>query len=493
MQRTPVNMLTRQGAKNLVPEDEAEQGAIANYNLLESDLLPRDSVTKDNASKDSLQKERQELKAEVRAMRKEREVLRDMAEMLANLRSEVTQLREQREPQDIPSRQPFGVDDSFLDNIPPELPPAPKITYREATEFVPFFDGYNIPLNKFVSACRQARDILPPTYERSLTRLLIAKLRGRAHSAVADEPCDTVTQLIDLLVSAFGSIKNVAQYRGELTAIHLKAREHILDYIDRVKELRSSILDGERRARGHLSDETVREINELTAQSFCDGLPTYYRLQLKSEHYQLPFAAFAAAKVIAKRAELERQWFETKYERPFDKTPISKYNVAPTTPTVKYNPETRNLPTYRESDYRTYRDPSRPLQDNRESRYRESPRDIKYIRQPPSNERTTQQQVREKPRHDSVPTPKQQPREPNQGQIRIEKWCRYCKNPGHEISECRKREYYNSIKGNQGNVQDPPRKTDAPRADPSLSRPINLIEKPVEEPSTSTKSLTAPR
>lgn len=52
-------------------------------------------------------------------------------------------------------------------------PPAPKVSFREATESVPYFDGYNIPLQQFTRACRRAREIVPPSGERNLTKLLI--------------------------------------------------------------------------------------------------------------------------------------------------------------------------------------------------------------------------------------------------------------------------------------------------------------------------------
>ncbi|KYM96838.1 hypothetical protein ALC62_12489 [Cyphomyrmex costatus] len=77
--------------------------------------------------------------------------------------------------------------------------PEIKVSFREATESVPYFDGYNIPLSRFTRACRRAREIVPPTAERNLTKLLINKLGNRAYYAVEDEPCESISDLIDLL------------------------------------------------------------------------------------------------------------------------------------------------------------------------------------------------------------------------------------------------------------------------------------------------------
>lgn len=187
----------------------------------------------------------------------------------------------------------------------------PKVSFREATESVPNFDGYNIPLTQFTRACRRARDIIPPHSESNLTKLLINKLRGRAYYAVEDEPCDTVAQLVDLLNGAFGSPQTIDQYRGELSAIYLKPYEHVLDYISRVKDLRMTILDTERRLKGQLDLHFLSEIDQLTSRSFCDGLPLEYKLQMRTDKYLPHTDAFAIAKTIAKRRELDKLRYET--------------------------------------------------------------------------------------------------------------------------------------------------------------------------------------
>lgn len=97
----------------------------------------------------------------------------------------------------------------------------PKVSFREATESVSSFEGYNIPLAQFTRACPRAREIVSPSSERNLTKLLINKLRGKAYYAVEDEPCDSMTQMMDLLNGAFGSPKTIDQYRGELSTIYL--------------------------------------------------------------------------------------------------------------------------------------------------------------------------------------------------------------------------------------------------------------------------------
>lgn len=225
----------------------------------------------------------------------------------------------------------------------------PKVSFREATESVPNFDGYNISLPQFTRACRRAREIIPPHSERNLTKLLINKLRGRAYYAVEDEPCDTVTQLVDLLNGAFGSPKTIDQYRGELSAVYLKPDEHVLDYISRVKDLRTTILDTERRFKGQLDLHFLAEIDQLTSRSFCDGLPLDYRIQMKTDKYLPHTEAFAIAKTIAKRQELDKTRYETRsrVEREYrDMKPIGR-PLAHSTPQRDNGYFARNEPTTR--------------------------------------------------------------------------------------------------------------------------------------------------
>lgn len=120
-----------------------------------------------------------------------------------------------------------------------------------------------------------------------------------------------MTQLIDLLTGAFSSPKTTDQYRGELSTSYLKPNGHMLDFITRIKELRSAILDTERRQRGMLPNHVIEDVDALIARSFCDGLPLEFRLQLAQSHYAKPFEAFSYVKVLAKRRELDNKRFET--------------------------------------------------------------------------------------------------------------------------------------------------------------------------------------
>lgn len=340
----------------------------------------------------------------------------------------------------------------------------PRISFREALESVPLFDGNNVPLSQFTRACRRARDIIPPAGERSLTRLLLNKLRGRAHLAVLDEPCDSITQLTDLLTGAFGVHKTIDQYRGELSTTFMKSSEHMLEYIGRIKDMRGSILDAERRRRGSLPPGVIQEIDALTARSFCDGLPFEYSSLVKDEHYVNPFEAFNFVKIISKRKELDKERLDsTRHggrhtERHVH--PIGK-PLAQSTPAKSYNP--REPLKYNEKAYTPAR-----------QSFGHSPR---FTGENPwqdrgNNNTRTGQGNRLEPRLDD--------RRPIRSENLIV--CRYCKTPGHSIDECRKRQYNNSMRS-QGNPRPPPREKDEPRAGTAKEseRPVRVIAEIAEE------------
>lgn len=309
----------------------------------------------------------------------------------------------------------------------------PGISLREIVDTIPSFDGYNISLQRFINACRRAKNLLPRSMEEHLTTLLINKLHGRAYIAIEDEVCKNVTDLIDLLTSTFGVNKTTDQYRGELSTIYMKPEEHILDYINRTKELRSAVIDSSRRDRNaeHLS----RDIDDLTIRAFCDGLPRTYKLEMKPQEYYTPTEAYAAARKISKDLEVERQRYGRRFSE--DKPPLPQSARYGKRPDTQYN---------QPSGYT-----------NDRNRY--------------------SSEVRHESRRNAENNVSILPRSP--------KFCSYCRRTGHIIEECFKKQR-NEKSHASGNEKSPARR-DAPRTDYTKSRPVQITtaKKDEEKPSTS--------
>ncbi|KAL2718683.1 uncharacterized protein V1478_012559 [Vespula squamosa] len=79
--------------------------------------------------------------------------------------------------------------------------------------------------------------------------------------------------------------------------------EHILDYIDRIKDLHQAIYDEERYRTRELTEEQQNEIDEFTLNSFCDGLPFEYSLKITAETCENLLDIFAKARHLYTRKE----------------------------------------------------------------------------------------------------------------------------------------------------------------------------------------------
>lgn len=429
-------------------------------------------------------------------------VLKDeMLRGMSNLRAELNAVK-------INQSSVAGMPDPYEQDYPLEAPvnyarnsrdlsPRPKVSFREATEGVPIFDGYNVPLQQFIRACRRAREIVPPSSERNLTKLLINKLRERAYYAVEDEPCDSVADLIDLLSGAFGPVKTIDQCRGELSVAFMMPGEHMLDYISRIKDMRSAILDAERRQRGPLYDRVVQKIDDLTARSFCDGLPLSFRIQLTEECRTNLSVAFATAKTLAEREELDRERYKAHF-----KNAESWHRANSNNRNINTNDQSRPRFTSRDTRQRpenntrgqnysnnnnargqNYNNNSNRGQDynndnnNRGQRYNNNSNN----RAQNYNNNNNYQHPKNRVENQRAPV-EYKPNNPETGH-REHKYCNYCKASGHEWRECRKRPSNENPR--QGNANGPSNHRDEPRAGPSQTRPVRIIDaSPSEMPAS---------
>ncbi|XP_036142126.1 uncharacterized protein LOC118645358 [Monomorium pharaonis] len=283
--------------------------------------------------------------------------------------------------------------------------PYPKSYVRDALDLVPKYDGHNIPVWQFARACKRARDSIPSVDEAHFVRLLRNKLNHHAYLAVEDETHLTVDKFLDTLKRTFGPGRSSNYYRGQLSIVYKKPSEHILDYIGRIKDLRTAIIEGDQtNLNRSLTEPETSSIDSFTLEAFYEGLPREYRVELKAEGYHN--LTDACSKVITISKRLEREEARERNSRP------ARSDAAPT----------RTLP------------PTRILQRDDSS--------TNNAGSPYNN--------------------------------REQKICGYCKNFGHLVHECRKRQYHESTSA-RGLGQ-----WDAPRSWKGSSRSsLGLLPKPV--------------
>ncbi|XP_046590213.1 calponin homology domain-containing protein DDB_G0272472-like [Neodiprion lecontei] len=171
---------------------------------------------------------------------------------------------------------------------------------------VPSFDGENVAFSLFVRACRRAKGVIAPRLEKQLVRNIKAKLKDKAYIVVEDQTFDTLESFLDKLSSVFTPSRSVNFYRGELARIFKGPSEHIIEYIGRIKDLKTSILECERRANGSIDEETEKSIESETLKGFIEGLPTEFSTGLYLKGYTSLPEAFDGAIDLGKRFDMEK-------------------------------------------------------------------------------------------------------------------------------------------------------------------------------------------
>ncbi|KAL2734740.1 enzymatic polyprotein endonuclease reverse [Vespula maculifrons] len=329
-------------------------------------------------------------------------------------------------------------DDAFYDSFE-----SYNISIREAINMVPQYDGYSISIGTFTRACKRARELILFNAEETATRLIIKKLRGQVYSIVKDYNIYSIDRLCDILWENL-----YTQYKVELSSIYMDQDEHIFEFIDRVKDLRQVICNEERYKSHELTEEKRKEIDEFILISFCHGLPLEYRLKITPDTCEDLLDAFVKARKFYAEIKLDRLRYQ-EYQQPQD------FRDRPTTSncdkTGIKNRNTRAINSNPAPKSCTY---CNKLGHNKDECYK----------------RKRKQQIRseESLRRDypfPLPAPPHRFQSNSHGP---RKECRYCKNMGHTIEECRKKLWQDK---SSGNANIPPRK-DATSEANQQQRPI---------------------
>ncbi|KYN30065.1 hypothetical protein ALC57_00475 [Trachymyrmex cornetzi] len=136
--------------------------------------------------------------------------------------------------------------------------------------------------------------------------MLRNKLSHHAYLAIEDETHETIAKFLESLKKTFGPDRSTYYYRGKLSIAYKKQSEHILDYIGRVKDLVTAIIEGDQsNLNRKLTHVETHLIESYALEAFYKGLPSKYRVELKAEGYTNFTDACAKAITIHKRLEKE--------------------------------------------------------------------------------------------------------------------------------------------------------------------------------------------
>jgi len=378
-----------------------------------------------------------QLRAQQQAVQREREVMEKRAteaidaaslmQVLTRIQGELSQL--QRLPEQIVALEQRVNENSRVasaydecQSIPErdELPgPLPTLKLKDVASNIPAYDGYKISVFQFARACERARDLLSSVQEPQLVQFIINKLEGDAYQVIEGNAYTRVTDLLDKLKAIFAPNKSIAQYRGELANAYKLPSETLLKYAGRIKDLRFAIVDGNRRQGKNLNLTSLKEIDEEVLEAFINGLPS--QIITRMEHRQINDldTAIEWAVKISKGLEVEKLRERQSSQR---LAPVVRSDVRNTE-----QPEPKSI----------LKNPDGP-----------------------------------------TPRPWIKPLVPGQPGPNSPDVCRYCKSPGHIISNCKKLAYRNSVQGS-GNAESRPTASAARDTAQTTAHPISIQEEPM--------------
>lgn len=308
----------------------------------------------DAASPANLEQEVRDIKEKERVLNQRTEMLENMMRTLTGILSGLrppepsTSMPNDQTPTSVPPPLNFstpghsniGIAGSPIGASPPFVSssPYPKSYLRDALELVPKYDGHNIPVWQFARACKRAKETVPLVDEAQFVRMLRNKLSHHAYLAVEDEVHLTLNKFLDTLKKIFGPGRSSNFYRGQLSIAYKKPTEHVLDYIGRIKDLRTAIIEGDQTNLDRsLTEVELSSINSFVLEAFYEGLPREYRIELCAEGYT-DFSD-ACSKVITIGKRLEREELRNRGSRnPRDNSSPQPKILQRDSPVANQNP-----------------------------------------------------------------------------------------------------------------------------------------------------------
>jgi len=408
---------TRSGAGSRGSSEAGDNISPAEIEILQKRLNEKEKILQEQAQALKMkQTELQEIEANLNKEKNAAVGIEGLSSILNNLTKEISALKVLPEqvqwltervtslsavPKDIQSNNfPTGPEPFVRTDIPSENRPTidavSPIRFKDVIDSIPRYDGHKMSIFQFSKICERALKLIPPQQEPYLIQLIINKLQGHAYTAIEGMTFHTLPHMINHLKKIFGPNKSLNQYRGELGNLYMMPNEDIFNYVERAKDLRTAIIDGEIDMYGSLLPQDEDRIDHDVLESFINGLPSDLLVRVKLEGRtdtldNVITSTIQLTKTLEAESKRKKGSYHVNVNKPFNN------------PRVDYTAK-QNSPPERSFETRSVNSPFiKPLTPG----------------QPGPNSPT-------------------------------EKVCRYCKIPGHLVNECRKLAYRQSLQNSSG-------------------------------------------
>lgn len=360
------------------------------------------------------------------------------------------------------------ISNSFKSN--PNTMATANVSIKYALEAIPIFDGQNIPLSHFIEGCIEAKNMLPSDQELVLVKVVRNKLRGDARRVIQGSEYNDLTSLCRFLKSVYTPTKTVYQLQGELGSVCQKSGESVLTYTNRIKDLGNRIIEAHIVENGGQMDPAFKSsCDKALVDCFLRGVHSDIENKIERQaniQGTMLSAIKAETEIKQKTALLKSQSMRREVHQDASRE-YERVHLIQNEPIICQL--CNEIGHTADKCYKFINQNSKPkenffqtnaqFQPNRQNNHADIAQIVREVVSALQNGTTNSYQS-------------------NSSLI-----CNYCKNPGHTIANCRKREYNNMQQNqqsqlqNQGNLKDLPG-TSATREIPQTTqmRSIYLIQ-----------------
>lgn len=312
------------------------------------------------------------------------------------------------------------------------------ISLRDAAETILPFDGKNMPVAQFANSCLHAKNMISPTAEYGLVQMIKNKLVGPALRVALSGEYNDIESLLNVLRTRFAPVYSSSQLHGELAKVTQYPDESVVDYGSRVSMILQQLKSCYQTEAPNQAIQFLTSAENNAVRNFLTGL--------KSDIYTRIHPHGSATLNNAIESAIRA---ETDYNEHIQRLRITEGLMQSTrcNNCLGYGHNTNSCSTIN------------PLAQI--SHVQWQPKICSYCKNPGhvrAECRALQPQIlnRAQPRVINRQMPhthfnNNRLNTPTSRNYTVV--CRYCKNPGHTLEECRKRQYNNNLRnrGNQGN------------------------------------------
>lgn len=342
---------------------------------------------------------------------------------------------------------------------------------KYAVETIPKFNGYDMPVSHFIEACEDAKQMVPPEMEKSLTQIARNKLRGEPRRAIHGMVFDTMKDFNSYLNKLYAPAKTLYQLQGELGQIFQADNEGVVAYSNRAKDLAHKIKEAHKTTNNvaDIDADTLAKYDKEFTDCLIKGLKPEFENKVSKDK---PFKD-----TITEAVQIEKELQA--------KSLLRGYRIPKNAPNAPYQRNSyRNFGT---REVNLIQDRSIKCQLCKKFGHDAAACRFRYTQNSQTQKPHPQFGARPGIRF-AINSSNNPPREAETNQGR--RVCSYCQAPGHWVGECRKQAYYKSLKEkaeNQRPSTPVPQSSGAPQSNqPSenFKRPPRLSAPRESGPST---------